>query len=165
MSRALSAGVIVLLMALSFMLGTCTRPQASDCYEVVKTDAVRVPIPTPTLDVASTKFVIVPVYKPAKATQIDERVAEVQDTTPNDLPALKGDSVVIPVSRAIYQTDKYRAVVEGWRPKLVEMEVYNTTIRQKPPRFSVVAGVSYVYDGRRFTPAVGVTVGVPIWSK
>lgn len=160
----MSRGLLVLLVILGFSLGWLVKPTPRDCIEVVRTDTIRLPIPQPRIE-GGTKFVIVPTYKPAKAPQNDELVEVVQDTTPKDLPALKGDSVVIPIERRIYETDKYRAVVEGWRPTLVDMEVYNTTIRQKPPRFSVVAGVSYVFDGRRFTPAVGVTVGIPIWSK
>lgn len=160
----MSRSGVLLLVVLAFALGWVTKPMPKDRDEIVRYDTIREPIPQPFIE-GGTKFVIVPVNKPAKIPQNDERIAEVQDTTSNDLPVLKGDSIVIPIERRIYKTDNYRAVVEGWRPELVDMEVYETVIRQKPPRISVVAGVSYAFDGRRFTPAVGVTVGIPIWSK
>jgi len=35
--------------------------------------------------------------------------------------------VLVPIERKEYETEEYRAVVEGWHPTLVEMEVYPKT--------------------------------------
>lgn len=77
--------------------------------------------------------------------------------------------VEVPVERKIYETESYRAVVEGFRPMLVEMEVYrNTTLvtrettftpaRQKPGRWGVGIQAGYGISTQGLTPYVGIGV-------
>ncbi len=74
--------------------------------------------------------------------------------------------VALPVERRIYSTVDYRAVVEGFRPSLVEMEVYRSTasitketIRSPPPRrWSVGLQAGYGITPRGPAPYLGVGV-------
>lgn len=81
--------------------------------------------------------------------------------------------VIIPISRKVYATTDYRAVVSGWRPSLDSIEVYretqtitNTVTKMKKPRIAVIAGggAGYTSD-RHVVPWAGVGVGIVLWSK
>lgn len=88
-------------------------------------------------------------------------------------PRLRPDgSITIPVVQREYHTDEYRAIVEGWDPRLVSMEVYpvRTTITRtetitRRPWLAVTVGPSVAYNGKTVAPAIGATVGVVLWSK
>ena len=88
--------------------------------------------------------------------------------------SLPGDSaaVVLPIERKTYETEDYRAVVEGYKPSLVEMEVYrqsaivtNTVVQPKRPRWALTVGPGVGYGPRGVQPYVGVSFGFVIWSK
>lgn len=75
--------------------------------------------------------------------------------------------VNIPITEKEYKTEDYKAVVRGWRPELVSMELYpKTTIVQKRPRWSLTVGpgCTYTSDGE-FKPGINATLGFVIWSK
>ena len=93
------------------------------------------------------------------------------------LVQLPGDTVKVPVSlpieRKTYATDNYKAVIEGWHPELIELEIYPvtkyiTTTRtetvRKRSRFGIGVQAGYGTDGRRLTPYVGVGVQYNLWS-
>lgn len=86
-----------------------------------------------------------------------------------------GDStrVEVPIERKTYHTENYRAVVEGFRPALVEMEVYRMTrlvtdtrieqvIEKARPRWGIGAQVGYglsldgASDAVRPRPYIGI---------
>lgn len=97
------------------------------------------------------------------------------DTTrkASDAPrAGQNGEVLIPVSRKVYQTSDYRAVVSGWRPSLDSIQLYRqtTTVTQtvtkiKNPRWSLSAGVGLGYAVQKVVPYAGVTFGLVLWSK
>lgn len=108
------------------------------------------------------------------------RYDTVKVSTPNDtvdsgatgLELAPSGQVVVTVEQKTYTTPDYTAVVEGWRPKLVSMEVYPKTVtiretvtRLKAPRWAVTVGPGLGYDGSKIRPHVGVTVGWVLWSK
>ncbi len=72
--------------------------------------------------------------------------------------------VALPIEQKTYQTDDYRVVIEGFRPSLVELELYPrtlhiNTIRTAPPKrwaIGLQAGVGLAKTGS--TPYVGVGV-------
>ncbi len=74
--------------------------------------------------------------------------------------------VALPVERAVYSTADYRAVVEGFRPSLIELEIYRNTaritketIRAPPPRrWSVGLQAGYGITPRGFAPYLGVGI-------
>lgn len=99
------------------------------------------------------------------------------DTVRVALPAadsLPGDSVAVsvPIERKTYETENYRAVIEGYKPSLVEMEVYrqsaivtNTVIQPKQPRWALTVGPGVGYGPRGMQPYIGVSFGFVLWSK
>ncbi|MDR2584899.1 MAG: hypothetical protein LBC84_01560 [Prevotellaceae bacterium] len=71
----------------------------------------------------------------------------------------------VPITRKEYETDDYRAVIEGWRPSLIEMEVYqkthyitNTVTIKSKPRFGVGVQAGVGFSNRAFVPYVGIGV-------
>ncbi len=99
----------------------------------------------------------------------------VADSADIDTP---GDSatVLLPVERKVYEDSTYRAVVEGFNPSLVSLEIYPTreivtvTKRQTVmvrPKIAVGPSLSVGYDPLRgrIAPVIGVSVTVPIFVK
>lgn len=80
--------------------------------------------------------------------------------------------VAVPVERRVYVTDDYRAVVEGYRPSLVSMELYRrtqvvtATASPKPRRWGVGIQIGYGLAPRtgRLEPYIGIGVQYSIWQ-
>lgn len=81
--------------------------------------------------------------------------------------------VAVPIERKEYGTPEYRAVVEGYRPELVEMEVYRQTNTvtvtpaiAKPNRWGVGIQVGYGLTPRtgRLEPYIGIGVQYNLFS-
>lgn len=75
--------------------------------------------------------------------------------------------VPIPIEQTTYETDDYKAVIEGYRARLLSMDVYRQTVHidrveryNIKPRWGlgVQAGYSYDIRNNNFTPTVGVGV-------
>lgn len=74
--------------------------------------------------------------------------------------------VEVPVERKIYQTDDYRAVVEGFRPSLAGIEIYRTTVyvdretivRPPVPRWGIGIQAGYGYNFDRLRPYIGIGI-------
>jgi len=142
---------------------------------VVVRDTIKVPVPTP-IDKGVVKVEKVkPKNKPVDEPKGDEgtNIPTEPRNEQNDAPTIADDGEIeIPIERKEYVTEDYKAVVEGWRPSLVSMEVYpktttitNTVTKVKTPRFSLVVGPGIGYDGKNFKPYLGVTAGFVIFSK
>ena len=75
--------------------------------------------------------------------------------------------VEVPIERKVYQTEDYKATIEGFRPALVDMEIYRQTrFITKTETFTVPdkrrwglgIQVGYAYTPKGFQPTVGVGV-------
>lgn len=78
--------------------------------------------------------------------------------------------VEVPIERKVYQTDEYRAEIEGFRPSLVSMEVYRqtqyiTTVQTvipkiRPWRMSVSAGyrMTFIDKNTNFAPFANINI-------
>lgn len=86
-----------------------------------------------------------------------------------------GGNLAIPIERKTYQAEEYKAVVEGWRPQLISMEVYpktltvtktETLIQKKRPLWALVVGpgVGYGLEGK-IAPGINATLGLVLISK
>jgi hypothetical protein len=99
------AGLVI--MAIGFMLGWCAKPK---CATIVETK-------TDTVTVRETIRDTVLVVREKHTTRIDTVTVK-----------LAGDTVYVrvevPIERKVYETPDYRAEIEGFRAKLVSMEVY-----------------------------------------
>ncbi len=82
--------------------------------------------------------------------------------------------VILSIEQKEYVTTDYRAVVEGYRPRLVSMELYRqtqiisdntTTTRTKNPHWAVTLGVGAGWTPQGLQPYVGATFGYVIWSR
>ena len=80
--------------------------------------------------------------------------------------------VAVPIQRKEYRTAEYRAVVEGYRPELVEMEVYRqtqtirevTTMHDSRFSFGIQAGVGIVPTTGKTAPYIGIGVQYSLFS-
>ncbi|WP_300601165.1 DUF6808 domain-containing protein [uncultured Rikenella sp.] len=134
--------------------GSPIKSEPARTDTVVVRDTIREPIPVPVV-----------------------RTVVRYDTVRVALPAvdsLPGDSaaVVLPIERKTYETEDYRAVVEGYKPSLVEMEIYrqsttitNTVMQPKRPRWALTVGPGIGYGPHGVQPYVGASFGFVLWSK
>ena len=80
--------------------------------------------------------------------------------------------VVVPIERRVYVTADYRAVVEGYRPRLVSMELYRQTqvvtetAAARPRRWGIGIQAGYGLAPRtgHFEPYIGVGIQYSIWQ-
>lgn len=95
------------------------------------------------------------------------------DTTSGMLSGNKEFNVLLPVERKVYETNFYRAVIEGYKPELLEMSVFpetkyvtSTEIRtvKKKTRLGVGLQAGYGVTGDKLKPYVGVGVQYNIIS-
>ena len=80
-------------------------------------------------------------------------------------------SVQIPIEQKVYETENYRAVIEGFRPELVSMDIYQKTQivtieKQLAPKkwtfgvsFGASAGLYYTPKGIQPGAGLGATIG------
>lgn len=87
-------------------------------------------------------------------------------------------AVTVPIEQKIYQNENYKAVIEGYKPSLLSMDIYqkttlihdtiqinNTITKYKPPRWAVSVGPGVGYSPKGMQPYIGINVGYVIWSK
>lgn len=176
---AFIVGLILGALLLNWLRPCGDAPTIKD-VTVVTRDTIVAPIPPPKEEGPVRKETVKPKKKPQDATKSPEgskaptEANTPQDDAPtpqDDAPTITDDGEVeIPIERKTYETEDYKATVEGWRPSLVSMEVYPKTVTRtitkvKTPRFSLTVGPGVGYDGKNFTPNVGVTLGFVLWSK
>ena len=84
---------------------------------------------------------------------------------------LSNDSakVVIPITERTYEDSTYKAVVRGYNPELVSLDIYGqqtTVYRQQTGKPKVVVGIGpYAGFGNKgFNYGIAVNVSMPIWS-
>jgi hypothetical protein len=160
-------GLIALLLY-SLALGGCQyRRGWKEATESLKTD---------TVEVEKVKWDTTFVDKPVPVNQYIVKhktdTFEIHDTLPN------GNAVVeIPITQAKYHKDSlYTAWVSGYKPNLDSIKVFSKTVTNtttitrnllKKPKITLSAGVGYYYtlQSKKFEPAVGVTIGIPILNK
>jgi hypothetical protein len=81
--------------------------------------------------------------------------------------------VAVPIERRVYASEDYRAVVEGFRPELVEVELYRktaivttqTTLQSPPQRWGigVQAGVGFTPKGAVPYVGIGIQYCIVAW--
>lgn len=140
---------------------SCTpKPQPAETIikrdTVVIRDTIRSPVPKPQIVTVVRRDTV--------------RVAVVKDA--GDKPVADTVRVEIPISRSIYQTDDYKATIEGYCARLVDMELYrqttvitNTVPKLKSPRWALTVGPGVGYGPNGWQPYIGASVGFVILSK
>lgn len=146
----------VLVLGIGFFAGrrTC-RPQQ---LEILRRD---------TVTVTDTIVREIPVPRTVTVVRIDTCYL----SSPTDTIRIP---VAVPIERKIYTTPDYRAVVEGYRPSLVEMQVYQKqqTITQTIPisnkskrwGIGIQAGYGYIPIVNKTALYIGVGVQYDLLS-
>jgi hypothetical protein len=99
-----------------------------------------------------------------------ETSADTAPKTPADPAPIE---VIAPIERVVYRTDDYRAVVEGFRPALVELELYpqstlitrETTLSVPSRRWSIGLQAGYGITANGPAPYLGIGVQYRIFLK
>lgn len=166
-----------------FLLGGLTYKRFNPCVElpiitvradtVIVRDTLRLEVPAPSHQGVSRRDTVWIEIRTQDSTKTTNGTKTPTDTNEADtMPRLEPNgAITIPIEQKEYRTEEYRAVIEGWRPRLLSMEVYpktttitNTVTRLQRPRWGVSVGVGGGYDGQRVRPHLGVTVGWLVWS-
>ena len=153
----------ILYLAIIIILAFSTGSLVEYKYEILKekspsiTDILH---DTVTLTNTIRDTVLMPVYG------YIHRIDTVLLQTPADTVEIP---VLVPIERKEYRTEDYRAVIEGWSPSLLEMEIYrkmqyitNTQIETRyiktKPRFGIGVQTGYGFNGQRIAPYIGIGV-------
>lgn len=113
--------------------------------------------------------------------EVNMRVQKVYvDRVDTVLMSIPGDTVRVPVwipiERKEYKTENYKAVIEGYRPCLVSMELYQKTMTIESfetravtakPRFGIGLQAGYGFNGKKVFPYIGVGMQINLltWGK
>ena len=173
-------GTYIVLLIVAFILGalffrTCS-PKAAPPEPTIQRDTVvirdtiRPPVPKPEVITVVRYDTVRPQAKPIEGvTPALATVTLPEDTIPRITPE---NDVIIPITQNTYKTEDYTAVVEGYRPRLVSIELYpktttitNTITKTRSPRWALTVGPGVGYGPNGVQPYVGVTVGFVLWSK
>lgn len=79
--------------------------------------------------------------------------------------------VVIPITERTYEDSTYKAVVRGYNPELVSLDMYLKEVyfpkiveMKVRPKITISAGLYGGFGNNGASYGLGVMVGVPIWS-
>jgi hypothetical protein len=127
-------------------------------------DTIRIAEPAPTEeDVVRYDTVFFPVVE-----ELDS-IGKVAESGENSLEKVEIDSakVIIPITERTYEDSTYKAVVRGYNPELVSLDIYNSTrtiTKTKQPKVVVGIGPYVGFGNKGFNYGVAVNVSMPIWS-
>lgn len=154
--------IAVIALCVWFMfLTTCNRgdrPQVSATDTVIVRDTIRDTVLIPK------KVYIV------RHDTIRIKVPAGETTGPEDSMQI---NVPVPITRKEYRTKDYNAIIEGFNPKLLSMEVFpttktitNTVTKYKQPRLQLGVGVGVGYDpfSQKLHPAINLSIYIPIFT-
>ena len=120
-----------------------------------------------TLIVRDTVRIVEPIHIKETIVRYDTVYLQAIDTI------FKIDSigVMVPVTERTYEDSTYKAVVRGYNPELVSLDMYLKEVyfpkiveRKLKPKVVVSAGVYGGFGVKGADYGLGISVGVPIWS-
>lgn len=156
---------VVFLLGLLLILFTGRGCNSSKqmVEQLVKTDTLRI---SDTLVIFDTLRIIQPKPYYVEVVRTDTLIHK--DTL----------KIPIPIEQKTYQTDDYKAVIEGYKPSLIRMDLYkketfirdtitikNSIVRTKSARWAVSIGAGIGYGTKGIEPYIGINAGYVIWSK
>jgi hypothetical protein len=153
--------VVVLVIALPFAIKSCEPNEVVKCDTIYVHDTIRIVEPIHIKEtIVRHDTVFFPIYNELESTS---------NLTSN----LTQDSakVVIPITERTYEDSTYKAVVRGYNPELVSLDIYNTTkyypVVEKvkiKPKVVISAGLYGGFGSKGADYGLGIMVGMPIWS-
>jgi hypothetical protein len=164
---------IILCLALTLIvtnIGPCQQSKrqpepAIQRDTVIIRDTIRPEVPEPEVIRVVRYDTVRPQAEPVgDVTPVAVGITLTEDTVPPE------NGVIIPITQSTYKTEDYTAIIEGYRPRLVSMELYRktTTITNtvtRSPRWALTVGPGIGYGPNGVQPYVGVSVGFVLWSK
>lgn len=165
-SYSLIAIGLILAIGLGFMAGqsrVAHRQETCETITTIERDTVWL-----------TDTVLIP-----EPTEISTEVAgEIEAVLPiaSDSTSTDSAKVILPIERKVYGDSTYRAVVEGFNPSLVSLEIYppkqiitvtKTQSHLIKPKIVIGPSISMGYDPirGRVSPVVGISVTFPLFVK
>lgn len=160
---------VVLVIALPFAIKSCEPKveEVVECDTIYVYDTIRIVEPVPVKEeVVRYVYVTLP-----KNEQNESECAEM--SSQNEQNEFQEDSVevIIPITERTYEDSTYKAVVRGYNPELVSLDIYNKTVyypvivnKTVKPKIVVSAGVYGGFGAKGADYGLGITVGVPILS-
>lgn len=152
--------VVVLVIALPFAIKSCEPKvdEVVECDTIYIHDTIRIVEPIHIKEtIVRHDTVFFPVYK-----ELDS----ISNLTSNQDSA----KVIIPITERTYEDSTYKAVVRGYNPELVSLDMYLKEIyfpkiveRKMKPRVVVSAGMYGGFGVKGADYGLGISVGVPIW--
>jgi hypothetical protein len=77
--------------------------------------------------------------------------------------------VVVPITERVYKDRTYKAVVSGYDPKLVSLDIYSeksvvhhSTVVYKQPPIALTIGPYVGYGNKGFNYGIALQLGIPI---
>ena len=119
-------------------------------------------------------------------TVITHDTVRVREPKPYYVEVVRTDTLIIndtvkvpiPIEQKTYKTEDYKAVIQGYKPTLLSMDLYkketlirdtikinNTITKLKPPRWVISVGPGIGYGPKGIEPYIGINAGVVLWSK
>lgn len=173
--------LIISVLLLNVFLATIVNSQRTtdiSADPLVVHDTIRIVEPTPAADdTVRCDTASFPIVKELERNEQNEPKCHEMTLGNEQNEYLDGPSngdsakVVIPISERTYEDSTYKAVVRGYNPELVSLDIYNT-IKYYPvvekvkvkPKVVVSAGVYGGFGVKGADYGLGIMVGVPIWS-
>lgn len=162
--------LVAIAIVIFVLFGWCNKRKV-EYRDVVKTD---------TLVMHETISVIKPIHIKETIVRHDtvffpiyNELESTSNPTSNPTSNLIQDStkVVIPITERTYEDSTYKAVVRGYNPELVSLDICNTAkyypVVEKveiKPKIVVSAGLYGGFGSNGADYGLGIMVGVPIWS-
>jgi hypothetical protein len=169
----MKASTILILLLVAVVCGLTVRlirPTVTPPEPVIQRDTViirdtiRPEVPKPEVITVVRYDTVRSQAKPVEGVTPDPAtVTLTEDTIPEN-------DVIIPITQSTYKSEDYTVVVEGYRPRLVSIELYpkTTTITNtvtRSPRWALTVGPGIGYGPNGVQPYIGVTVGFVLWAK
>lgn len=144
-------GVVVLFVALPFFCAIHCKPD-----EVVKSDTIYV-------------YDTIRIVEPILVKEEVVRYKNVYLPTTDTIVKIDSIEVIVPITERTYEDTAYKAVVRGYEPELVSLDIYKSTITKTitktiKPKVVVSGGVYGGFGIKGADLGIGISVGVPIWS-
>lgn len=165
--------LIVSVLLNVFLATIVNRQRTTDISAdpIVVHDTIRIVEPDPTEEDAvrydTAAFPMVELKSEPKNIPISNELESASNLTSN----LSQDSakVVIPITERTYEDSTYKAVVRGYNPELVSLDIYNSTktitiTKTKQPKVVVGIGPYAGFGNKGFNYGIAVNVSMPIWS-
>ena len=109
----------------------------------------------------------------ASKIELEEKVFPKKPIDTNENASIDSCRVMLPIHERVYEDSLYKAVVRGYNPELVSLDIYQKSIyypvvvekEYDPPNIVVSIGPYMGFGNKGFNYGIALTVGVPLELK